>query len=111
MAKQRIFDLPVTKGSFQVAGIVSGTQKDNFFTEKKAKNALTCHKCQGSGYKTVIAIIDTSHYIMLDSCLLYTAITRAKKRCLLLADPKAFIRCINTNKSTARQTWLSEMPH
>lgn len=38
MAKQRIFDLPVTKGSFQVAGIVSGTQKDNFFTEKKAKN-------------------------------------------------------------------------
>ena len=37
MAKQRIFDLPVTKGSFQVAGIVSGTQKDNFFTEKKAK--------------------------------------------------------------------------
>ena len=35
MAKQRIFDLPVTKGSFQVAGIVSGTQKDNFFMEKK----------------------------------------------------------------------------
>ena len=40
MAKQRIFDLHVTKGSFQVAGIVSGTQKDNFFTEKKAKNGM-----------------------------------------------------------------------
>lgn len=83
----------------------------NELSELDLAYALTCHKCQGSGYKTVIAIIDTSHYIMLDSCLLYTAITRAKKRCLLLADPKAFIRCINTNKSTARQTWLSEMPH
>ncbi|NLE04312.1 MAG: AAA family ATPase [Crenarchaeota archaeon] len=70
---------------------------------------LTIHKCQGSGYKTVIAIIDNTHYALLDSCLLYTAITRAKKRCLLLAEPSAFKKCINQNSSIARQTWFKEL--
>jgi exodeoxyribonuclease V alpha subunit len=70
--------------------------------------ALTCHLTQGSGYKTVIGIIDNTHYTLLDSCLLYTLITRAKKRCLLLAEPSAFKKCIENNKSVVRQTWLKE---
>lgn len=41
MAKQRIFDLPQTKGTFQLAGIVTGTSKDNFYTEKKTKTGKT----------------------------------------------------------------------
>jgi exodeoxyribonuclease V alpha subunit len=69
--------------------------------------ALTIHSAQGSGYDTVIGIIDPSHFMLLDTCLLYTLITRAKQRCLLVADPKAFKKCISTNKSIARQTWLS----
>ena len=68
--------------------------------------ALTIHLAQGSGYKTTIVIIDNSHYILLDSCLLYTGITRAKQRCLLLAEPSAFKKCIVNNKSIARQTWF-----
>lgn len=71
--------------------------------------ALTVHLAQGSGYKTVIVIIDNTHYSLLDTCLLYTALTRAKQRCLLLAEPTAFKRCITTNHSTSRQTWLKEM--
>jgi exodeoxyribonuclease V alpha subunit len=70
--------------------------------------ALTIHLVQGSGYKTTIVIIDNSHYILLDSCLLYTAITRAKQRCLLLAEPSAFKKCIVNNKSIERQTWFKE---
>ncbi len=70
--------------------------------------ALTIHLAQGSGYKTTIVIIDNSHYILLDSCLLYTGITRAKQRCLLLAEPSAFKKCIVNNKSIARQTWFKE---
>ena len=31
----RLFDLNETKGTFQVRGIVSGVEKDSFFTEKK----------------------------------------------------------------------------
>lgn len=36
--KGRLFDLPETKGSFQVKGIVSGTSKDNFYKEIKTKS-------------------------------------------------------------------------
>lgn len=38
MAKKRIFDLPQTKGEFQVRGNASGVLKNNFFTSKKTKN-------------------------------------------------------------------------
>lgn len=71
--------------------------------------AMTIHKSQGSGYKTVIILIDMTHYTLLDTCLLYTAITRAKKRCLLLAEPAAFKMCMDNNKSKNRQTWLKDM--
>ena len=69
--------------------------------------ALTVHKCQGSGYKTAIITIDLTHYTLLDTCILYTAITRAKKRCALISEPKAFRICMGNNKSLKRQTWLS----
>lgn len=67
--------------------------------------AMTIHSLQGSGYKAVVLIIDNTHYALLDNCLLYTALTRAKEKCLLLAEPYAFKRCIETNKTIARQTW------
>lgn len=38
MAKARLFDLPETKGAFQLKGIVSGTKKDGFFKEIKTKS-------------------------------------------------------------------------
>lgn len=71
--------------------------------------AITTHKSQGSGYKTVIVIIDMTHYTLLDSCMLYTAITRAKKRCLLLSEPNAFKMSMENNKSKDRHTWLGLM--
>lgn len=67
--------------------------------------ALTIHVTQGSGYDNVIVIIDNSHFKLLDSCLLYTAVTRAKKRCLLISEPSAFEKCINS-KASERKTWL-----
>ena len=42
--------------------------------------ALTIHKSQGSEYDTVIIPISEIHQYMLDPRLLYTAITRAKKK-------------------------------
>lgn len=68
--------------------------------------ALTCHLTQGSEYPFVICVIDNTHFKLLDSCLLYTAMTRAKKKCLLIAEPQAFRRCVN-NKASDRNTWLS----
>ena len=71
--------------------------------------AMTVHKVQGQSIKSVIIITDMTHYTLLDTCLLYTAITRAKKRYLLLSEPKACKMCMENNKSRSRQTWLSRM--
>ena len=38
MANERIHELPVTRGMYQVRGIVNGIKKQNFYTEKKTKN-------------------------------------------------------------------------
>lgn len=81
--------------------------KSNELNELELAYALTTHKMQGDSSNTVIGIIDNTHYTLLDNCMLYTLITRAKKRCCLLSEPSAFIRCIKTNHNTSRQTWLS----
>ena len=67
--------------------------------------AMTVHKLQGAGRKTVIGIIDNTHHQLLDNCMLYTMLTRAKKRCLLLAEPQAFLQCIRTSHNK-RNTWM-----
>jgi len=71
--------------------------------------ALTTHLYQGSEADTVIGIIDKSHYTLLDATFLYTMITRARSRCLLLAEPYAYKRCLKENKSINRQTWIKEL--
>lgn len=86
-------------------------KKDVIYTKKELSclelaYALTLHKLQGSGRKTVIGIVDNTHYKLLDSCMLYTLLTRAKKRCLLLSEPQAFMKCIRTSHNK-RNTWLS----
>lgn len=40
----RIFELPETKGTFQVKGIVKGTEKQNFYNEKKTKTGKDFRK-------------------------------------------------------------------
>lgn len=92
----------------------SGEKKVVSYEEKELNQlnlayALTVHKLQGDESQTVIGIIDNTHYPLLDSCMLYTMVTRAKKRCLLLAESNAFIRCIKVNKNISRHTWLSDI--
>lgn len=70
--------------------------------------AMTVHKMQGGGRHTVIGIIDNSHYQLLDNCMLYTLMTRAKSRLLLLAQPQAFMKCIKTSHNR-RNTWLGTL--
>lgn len=70
--------------------------------------ALTIHSCQGSQYNTVIIPLAMDSYILLSKELIYTAITRASKRCLMIAEPKAFdLGC--KKKSSKRNTWLQEL--
>lgn len=71
--------------------------------------AITCHSSQGSQYKHVIVVIDLSHFVLLDTCLFYTAVTRASEKCYCIAQPKAFIHALSNSKAAARQTFLPEM--
>ena len=70
--------------------------------------AFTIHKSQGSEYPAVIVILDSSHYVMLQRNLLYTAITRAKGHVWVLSAPGAFHQAVRNNRSTRRFTRLKE---
>lgn len=90
---------------------IYGNKKEIEYTKKELgaldlAYALTVHKMQGGARKTIIGIIDNTHYQLLDNCMLYTLLTRAKKRCLLLAEPQAFLQCIRTSHNN-RNTWMS----
>lgn len=86
--------------------IIDYTKKE--LTALDLAYAMTVHKLQGAGRKTVIGIIDNTHHQLLDNCMLYTLLTRAKKRCLLLAEPEAFLQCIRTSHNN-RNTWMMLM--
>jgi exodeoxyribonuclease V alpha subunit len=70
--------------------------------------ATSIHKSQGSEYPAVIIPILTAHFVMLSKNLVYTAITRAKKLCVLVADPRALELALGETRREERLTRLSE---
>ena len=60
--------------------------------------AVTVHKSQGSEYPVVIMPVTTSHYMMLQRNLLYTAITRASKLLILIGTKRAINMAVGNNK-------------
>ena len=82
--------------------------------EKNELNELTLayassvHKSQGSEYKVIVIPLSTSHYIMLQRNLLYTAITRAKEKVIIIGSKKALITAIQSNRTQKRYTLLTE---
>ena len=71
--------------------------------------ASTIHKSQGSEYSTVIIALPSSPKLMLKKDLLYTAITRAKERVIIIAENGALDTAVRqvTNPIT-RKTSLME---
>ena len=70
--------------------------------------ASTVHKSQGSEYPYVIIPVHKSHYILLKRNLLYTAITRAKKGCILIGTRQAVSMAVFREETECRYSWLSE---
>ena len=70
--------------------------------------AVSVHKAQGSEYPVVILPVVTQHYMLLQRNLIYTGITRAKKRVILIGTKKALGIAIRNNKPQRRYTLLSE---
>jgi exodeoxyribonuclease V alpha subunit len=68
--------------------------------------AITIHKSQGSEYAAVIIPIFMQHFTLLQRNLIYTAITRAKKLCILIGQTRAIGMAIRNNKGIERTTFL-----
>jgi len=69
--------------------------------------AMSIHKSQGSEYKVVVLPIYRSYSIMLKRKLLYTAITRAKEKLILIGDISSFKYGVEKTEA-ARQSVLKQ---
>lgn len=71
--------------------------------------ALTVHLLQGSQVENAIVGIDSGSYIMNTRELVYTALTRASKSCVLVAEQKALKHAIMTSQTVVKNTFLMEL--
>ncbi len=71
--------------------------------------ALTIHKVQGMEYDIVVIPMSFTHYIMHNTKLIYTAITRAKHKCIVIGEGGAFENACRRVDVTQRDTVLLEL--
>lgn len=70
--------------------------------------SITVHKSQGSEWENVVILLDFNHQ-MCTKELLYTAITRASKKCVLCGEARAINRSIKNSETTTKHTFLKDM--
>jgi exodeoxyribonuclease V alpha subunit len=70
--------------------------------------AISIHKSQGSEFPVVVIPMLTTHYVMLQRNLLYTAVTRAKKLVVLVGSPRAIAIAVQSGRAQARYSGLAE---
>jgi len=68
--------------------------------------AVSVHKSQGSEFPAIVLPLVTAHYLMLQRNLLYTAVTRAQKLCVLVGNRRAIGIAVKNNKVAHRYTAL-----
>ncbi|HEU5080139.1 MAG TPA: ATP-dependent RecD-like DNA helicase [Opitutaceae bacterium] len=70
--------------------------------------AISIHKSQGSEYPVVIIPLLKGHFMMLQRNLIYTAITRGKKKVFLVGEPAAYAMAVRNSESKLRKTHLKQ---
>ena len=70
--------------------------------------ACTVHKSQGAEYRSVIINLQCAHAVMLVRPLIYTAITRAKERVILVGERRALCIAIRRTDTEQRGTKLAK---
>ena len=75
-------------------------------TDLQPAYAISVHKSQGSEYPAVIFPLLKQHFMMLQRNLVYTGLTRAKKKVVFVGDPAAYAMAIKNDKTLVRQTDL-----
>ena len=67
---------------------------------------ITIHKSQGSEYPVVVMAFLMQHYVMLQRNLLYTAITRAREKVVIVGNQAALGRAVKNNLVVERYSGL-----
>ncbi len=70
--------------------------------------AISVHKAQGSEFPAVVVPLLTTHYLMLQRNLLYTAVTRAQRLVVLVGSPRAIGIAVKTDRAKERFSGLAE---
>ncbi len=70
--------------------------------------AISIHKSQGSEYPVVVIPLLKGHFMMLQRNLLYTAITRGRKKVLIVGEPAAYAMAVRNSESKQRVTHLQQ---
>lgn len=69
---------------------------------------MSVHKSQGSEYPVVILPLIAGHHMMLQRTLLYTAVTRAKERVILLGSKAALNTALANDRTKRRYSLLAQ---
>ena len=88
------------------SNIVTYTLKD--FNKFKHGFIISIHKSQGSEFELVIMPVCNGYRRMLYKKLIYTAVTRAKKRLIIIGEAMAFMYGIRNNLEYTRKTSLKD---
>ncbi len=70
--------------------------------------ALSIHKAQGSEYPACIVVIDPAGGALLNRRLVYTALTRARRLCVILGQRTTLARAISNDRDEARRSGLAD---
>ncbi len=84
------------------------TYQPKDFVNIKHGFIISIHKSQGSEFDVVVIPISRSYQRMLYRKLIYTGITRAKKKLILIGEPDAFTYSVHNHQENIRKTDLLE---
>ncbi|GEA17770.1 ATP-dependent DNA helicase [Moorella sp. E306M] len=95
---------------------IDGTDEPVFFSDDDESADLltlayasTVHKAQGGEAPVAIVTLSRGHWIMLERNLLYTAVSRAKKKLVLVCQEDAVDRAVKNNRAIKRNSRLVEL--
>ena len=78
----------------------------NDLSDFKQAYAISIHKSQGSEFPIVVMPLLRQHFIMLQRNLLYTGLTRARKKVFVVGDPTAWAAAVRNSRAAERKTYL-----
>jgi exodeoxyribonuclease V alpha subunit len=111
------FEVKIFNWFDQEAAVPTYVDKVFSFKIEEAKSVLrvayacTAHKVQGQEFDYVLMPMTKQYGVMLYRNLVYTAITRAKKKVFIFGDPEAFRIAVGNERDSQRNSHLAQLVH